>query len=197
MPIVDGLTSTKMIRSFEKTHPSHALSVRAALNGRIPIIAVSASLEEKSRNMYIDGGFDGWILKPIPFKRLAEIMKGIVDTPTRNTNLYVSGKWEAGGWFAARTSGAETAPSDQPPVGAPTDHAPSEGLRNAVAADDPAVKEDEDRRQGAEQKAKRPSMPGPTGTSRGPRAEESKKASGEQSVFPTPVTHSVEPGAKP
>jgi CheY-like chemotaxis protein len=69
MPIVDGLTSTKMIRSFEKSHPSHLLSKRAARNGRVPIIAVSASLLEKERQTYIDAGFDGWILKPISFDR--------------------------------------------------------------------------------------------------------------------------------
>jgi CheY-like chemotaxis protein len=40
MPIVDGLTSTKMIRSFEKSHPETDLSSRAKGNGRVPIFAV-------------------------------------------------------------------------------------------------------------------------------------------------------------
>jgi DNA-binding response OmpR family regulator len=99
MPIVDGLTSTKMIRSFEKTHPKHLLSSRAQLNGRVPIIAVSASLVEKERQTYIDAGFDGWILKPVSFPRVNELMAGIVEPKVREEALYKSGEWEKGGWF--------------------------------------------------------------------------------------------------
>lgn len=97
MPIVDGLTSTKMIRSFESKGSSH--SPRAALNGRVPIIAVSASLLEKKRQDYIDAGFDAWILKPISFPRLTELMTAIVDAKVRDTCLYQPGAWEKGGWF--------------------------------------------------------------------------------------------------
>lgn len=100
MPIVDGLTSAKMIRSYEKTHPTRCLSARAALNGRIPIIAVSASLIERDRQIYTDVGFDGWILKPISFLRLAELLAGIVDPRIRHAALYQPGEWERGGWFA-------------------------------------------------------------------------------------------------
>jgi CheY-like chemotaxis protein len=99
MPIVDGLTSTKMIRSHEKTAPEHTLSERAALNFRIPIIAVSASLIEKEKQTYIDAGFDAWILKPISFPRLNELMNGIVNAKVRESALYQPGKWEQGGWF--------------------------------------------------------------------------------------------------
>lgn len=99
MPIVDGLTSTKMIRSFEKSYPDEFLSRRAALNGRVPIFAVSASLVEKERQKYIDAGFDGWILKPIDFKRLSVLLSGIVEDDTREDCLYKSGEWERGGWF--------------------------------------------------------------------------------------------------
>ena len=91
--MVDGLTSTKMIRSFEKTHPEPLLSSHAQLNGRVPIIVVSASLAEKEWQTYIDAGFDGWILKPISFPRLNELMTGIVDPKVRGEALY------KGGWF--------------------------------------------------------------------------------------------------
>ena len=119
MPIVDGLTATKMIRSYEKSHPTHVLSARAALNGRIPIIAVSASLLERNIQSYISAGFDGWILKPISFDRLQDIMRGIVQRPTRSANLYRPGSWERGGWFhevqediyAADTHAPDQAPS--------------------------------------------------------------------------------------
>ena len=102
MPIVDGLTSTKMIRSYEKSHPREILSQRAATHGRIPIIAVSASLLEKERKKYVDAGFDGWILKPIDFKRLGVLLNAIVDDSMRENCLYKPGKWENGGWFASR-----------------------------------------------------------------------------------------------
>lgn len=114
MPIVDGLTSAKMIRSFEKTHPGNGLSDRAAFNGRVPIFAVSASLIEKDRQLYIDAGFDGWILKPIDFKRLSTLLCGIVEEHTRKTCLYRPGEWERGGWFAQEQPDvfqASTAPS--------------------------------------------------------------------------------------
>jgi len=99
MPIVDGLTATKMMRSFEKTNPTSGLSPRAALNGRVPIIAVSASLVEKERQTYVNAGFDAWILKPISFPRLNELMNGIVNVPVREKSLYSPGHWERGGWF--------------------------------------------------------------------------------------------------
>lgn len=119
MPIVDGLTSTKMIRSIEKSFPEKLLSKRAALNGRVPIFAVSASLVEKNRQVYIDAGFDGWILKPIDFTRLTVLMLGIVEEKTREHCLYESGAWERGGWFARRQPDifrSSTKPSDRAPV---------------------------------------------------------------------------------
>lgn len=149
MPIVDGLTSTKMIRSFEKSHPSHLLSKRAARNGRVPIIAVSASLLEKERQVYIDAGFDGWILKPISFDRLKHIMLGIVDAGARKDNLYKSGGWEHGGWFQQAQKdifAADTTPAERMPM---TD--PSEGAQKAASSDDPFVREEDDSVQTQEQ----------------------------------------------
>ncbi|KAK3642225.1 hypothetical protein LTR22_016241 [Elasticomyces elasticus] len=154
MPIVDGLTSTKLIRSYEKSHPSHTLSARASLNGRVPIIAVSASLIEKDRQMYIDAGFDGWILKPIAFARLGEIMTGIVDSAVRARNLYRQGSWEQGGWFERAQKdifAADTNPNQKPPTSAPGHEATSQGVKIAAASDDPFVKEEDDSRQSQEQ----------------------------------------------
>ena len=118
MPIVDGLTSTKMIRSFEKTH-ANIYSPRAALCGRIPVIAVSASLVEQNRQQYIDAGFDAWILKPIAFDRLNKLMAAAVDASTRAECLYQQGEWEKGGWFhRGQKSSAEasTKPSGDAPA---------------------------------------------------------------------------------
>ncbi|KAI5204469.1 hypothetical protein E4T39_03543 [Aureobasidium subglaciale] len=152
MPIVDGLTATKVIRSFEKSHPTHVLSTRASLNGRIPIIAVSASLLERERHMYIDAGFDGWILKPISFPRLQEIMTGIIDNDVRHRNVYEPGEWERGGWFEAFQSDvweAETKPDDDKIAMS----GPSDAVQKEAATDDPQEKGDDndDSRQTQEQ----------------------------------------------
>jgi CheY-like chemotaxis protein len=135
MPIVDGLTSTKMIRSFEKTHSSHRLSRRAAANGRIPIIAVSASLVERERQIYVDAGFDAWILKPISFVRLEKLVKGIVNFSVRDECLYTPGKWEAGGWFNKPLSprNAKEQSVTQPDSDKIPPSAPSEELRETAA----------------------------------------------------------------
>jgi CheY-like chemotaxis protein len=125
MPIVDGLTSTKMIRSFEKSHPVK-LSVRASVNRRVPIFAVSASLVERERQTYINAGFDGWILKPIDFKRLNTLLLGIVEDKERNKCLYSPGSWEKGGWFHRRQLSIlqpMTIPSDRTPVQNPPKNA--------------------------------------------------------------------------
>lgn len=99
MPIADGLESTKMIREIEAS-PEHAgHSEFAQANGRIPIFAVSASLEESKKDDYVNAGFDGWILKPIDFSRLSILLAGIQDQETRRSNLYSPGEWEKGGWF--------------------------------------------------------------------------------------------------
>jgi len=44
---------------------------------------------------------DGWILKPIDFKRLAIILQGVTDFSQRECNRYCAGyNWEIGGWLA-------------------------------------------------------------------------------------------------
>ncbi|KAK8034681.1 Cyanobacterial phytochrome B [Apiospora rasikravindrae] len=120
MPIVDGLTSTKMIRAFEKSEKCQTLSALASYQGRVPIFAVSASLVEKEGPTYINAGFDGWILKPIDIKRLHTLLYGIRDDETRRSCLYVPGEWERGGWFQSRSNaGPDTSSDDSntPPSG--------------------------------------------------------------------------------
>ncbi|KAI1208587.1 hsp90-like protein [Annulohypoxylon truncatum] len=99
MPIVDGLGSTKMVREFEKAQQCLELSALAAAHKRIPIFAVSASLLERESPAYIAAGFDGWILKPIDFKRLSVLLDGISKDDIRTACFYVPGRWELGGWF--------------------------------------------------------------------------------------------------
>lgn len=99
MPIVDGMKSTWMIRDFERSLPPDNLSTIATMNGRVPIFAVSASLLEKDARRYIDAGFDGWIMKPINFHRLNELLDCLRNEGARKNETYVPGHWEKGGWF--------------------------------------------------------------------------------------------------
>lgn len=52
--------------------------------------------------VYKDIGFDGWILKPVDFKRLSELFRGIYDGDARNNAVYRPGQWEHGGWFTSK-----------------------------------------------------------------------------------------------
>ncbi|KAF9068635.1 hypothetical protein BDP27DRAFT_1223986 [Rhodocollybia butyracea] len=109
MPILNGLEASKRIRDVEKaslvSRPDNR-RLSLTLNGRIPIFAVSASLYEQQRWKLIDAGMDGWILKPIDFKRLAIILKGITDVTQRESDRYHPRcNWENGGWLV---------PSDSP-----------------------------------------------------------------------------------
>ncbi|KIA75444.1 hypothetical protein HK57_00088 [Aspergillus ustus] len=97
MPILDGMDSTRRIRQFEK---------QASEGGTIlhvPIFAVSASLLEKDAQMYMDTGFDGWIMKPVIFDRLNTLFTGIRQQHIRNAAVYQAGQWEKGGWFTPYT----------------------------------------------------------------------------------------------
>lgn len=94
MPLVDGDLSTRMIRHFEQE-----IEDLQKVRPRVPIIAVSASLTEDNRYKYVESGFDGWILKPIDFKRLDFILQGIKRPELKREALYTYGQWEFGGWF--------------------------------------------------------------------------------------------------
>lgn len=99
MPVVDGIECTRMIRAFEsETSPS--LSPTAQVNhAQIPIFAVSASLFEKDAPMFMQTGFDGWIMKPIDFNRLVVLMEGSWKDDIKGQLAYQPGQWVNGGWF--------------------------------------------------------------------------------------------------
>ncbi|KAL2813393.1 hypothetical protein BJX63DRAFT_225111 [Aspergillus granulosus] len=98
MPILDGINSTRRIRQFEKQSASEG-----GTSLHVPIFAVSASLLEKDAQMYMDTGFDGWIMKPVVFDRLNTLFAGIRQELVRNTAVYEAGQWEKGGWFTPYT----------------------------------------------------------------------------------------------
>ncbi|KAI8971142.1 hypothetical protein BD414DRAFT_426633 [Trametes punicea] len=100
MPLINGYEATERIRALEKE--SELLDrISHRFNGRIPIFAVSASLFEHQREELYRLGMDGWILKPIDFKRLRAILRGVVDPVQREKDLYRPGiNWEVGGWLS-------------------------------------------------------------------------------------------------
>ena len=112
MPLLNGYETTERIRSLElnkkdcgSIRPSHKL------NGRLPIFAVSASLLEAQHAEIHNLGIDGWILKPIDFKRLRVILRGVMDVVQRGKDVYTPGRscnWELGGWFAHAKDSFET-----------------------------------------------------------------------------------------
>lgn len=110
MPILDGFQATQRIREAEerlktsRSAPSPRHSQKQ--NGRIPIFAVSASLRESQREELMRYGMDGWILKPVDFKRLKIIMQGILDPIQRDKDIYQPGcNWESGGWLGPPIAG--------------------------------------------------------------------------------------------
>lgn len=65
----------------------------------MPIIAVSASLVERNQREYVAAGFDGWITKPIDFRRLELIIEAVGDGEKRKVLNYGRSNWEDRGWF--------------------------------------------------------------------------------------------------
>jgi len=43
--------------------------------------------------------FDGWIMKPIDFKRLDVVLQGVKSPELKRDLLYSPRRWENGGWF--------------------------------------------------------------------------------------------------
>ncbi|KDQ30343.1 LOV histidine kinase, partial [Pleurotus ostreatus PC15] len=102
MPILNGFEATQSIRALETEDMGMRRPMRVShqLNGRLPIFVVSATLTEHQHDELVNYGVDGWILKPIDFKRLRTIMKGLTDLRQRRSDLYELGRsWEAGGWL--------------------------------------------------------------------------------------------------
>ena len=103
MPVLNGFETSTCIRKLEMQYERTDAPARVSkiLNGRVPIFAVSASLKENQRNDIILSGMDGWFLKPVNFKRLRELLSGILNQEQRKANTYRPGcKWENGGWLA-------------------------------------------------------------------------------------------------
>ena len=93
MPICDGITATRRIRELERTkpYPFATLPYTHQLNGRTPILAVSASLPEKDREEIEEAGMDGWTLKPLNWPNVAKLLLGVTNLTERD--MYRPGRW--------------------------------------------------------------------------------------------------------
>jgi CheY-like chemotaxis protein len=98
MPIVNGIASTERIRNLEKTYTDDRSSVVKSY-GRTPIFAVSATLKPHDLPKFLRSGFDGWILKPVHFGRLNDILLGAFSAEARKDCLYNPENFAIGGWF--------------------------------------------------------------------------------------------------
>jgi CheY-like chemotaxis protein len=105
MPLLDGVSATIQIREDERRRtPRSSILPRSHTrnHNRVPIFAVSASLPETRLEEIQHAQFDGWILKPINFRRVNELMGGIWDYHLRQRDLYspsTKKNWERGGWL--------------------------------------------------------------------------------------------------
>lgn len=99
MPIMDGFESAREIRLLERglvAAPEGIDPIR--VDGRLPIFALSASLYENDRQ-HLGAHFDGWLLKPLNFKRLRALLEALLDPSKRAEEIYRPGQWERGGYF--------------------------------------------------------------------------------------------------
>ena len=106
MPIVDGVTATRLIRDFEKEYQP-ALSEYAQAHGRIPIFAVSASLREDLRDNYAESGFDAWIHKPINFKSLRTLLQAVRENKVGAEVFNERSSLEDWGWLGTNMGKVE------------------------------------------------------------------------------------------
>ena len=108
MPVLSGIDATQKIRSYEKELcRGLSLSPSEARYRRIAIIAVSASLSEQFVDEYISAGFDGWVMKPIDYKRLEVIMTAVKDEQLKRLLIYSPGDWTSGGCFRTQIHESE------------------------------------------------------------------------------------------
>jgi CheY-like chemotaxis protein len=98
MPLLDGFQATERIRQSEAQKVA-ASPPSSDSQLPIPIIAISASLEEPCKDEYSRKGVDGWMLKPVNFRRLDMMVRGIHDTGLRDIFLSSEVTWGQGGWL--------------------------------------------------------------------------------------------------
>lgn len=82
-------------------HPDPSSEINKKNRTRIPILALSSSpISEGRRFELLQAGFDGWLLKPIDFKRLERVLEGVIEVKAKREFLFSAAEAErGGGWF--------------------------------------------------------------------------------------------------
>lgn len=71
MPVMDGLTATRTIRDLEK---------QGLVNGRIPILAVTANARPEQKRSAKDAGMDDILTKPFRISELLTKMNDLIES---------------------------------------------------------------------------------------------------------------------
>lgn len=73
MPVMDGLTATRLIRTFELNRSIRGLSTSA----RLPVLALTAGATEDEQNECLKAQMDGVITKPVSLRELGAALRRI------------------------------------------------------------------------------------------------------------------------
>ena len=74
MPVMDGVEATRRIRAMPPPQ------------GTIPIIALTANVMESTRRSYFEAGMNDWVMKPIAWERLFELLDRYAGGEAQNTS---------------------------------------------------------------------------------------------------------------
>lgn len=89
--------SFELSSNVEKTNAENYFSL-ARHYPRVPIFACSDALRQYTRETLENAGFDGWLSKPVEFKRLGLCLEGATKPEMRN-KARCCGDYKIGGWF--------------------------------------------------------------------------------------------------
>ncbi|KAF2007328.1 hypothetical protein P154DRAFT_614721 [Amniculicola lignicola CBS 123094] len=92
--------SESQVSPFQRECWSPAIpNISTRFKPRVPIFAVSASLNLYTQEGLAEAGFDGWLQKPVDFARLGLVLRGATDAGARAQAKYQCQDLKAGGWF--------------------------------------------------------------------------------------------------
>ncbi|KAI9367923.1 hypothetical protein BJX61DRAFT_547027 [Aspergillus egyptiacus] len=100
LPKSDGWKAARLIRDAEAVY--NLIRRRKTDHFRVPLLALSETVDERNRDLYIHEGFDGWLTKPLTLSRLKELLESLQSEELRRHSAYTPGMWHRGGWFVSR-----------------------------------------------------------------------------------------------
>lgn len=98
-PLSDTASPQNSVGQFPFSPDIIMIAQQSRRFDRTPIFAVSASLDQHTQGSLTAIGFDGWLSKPIDFKRLHAVLEGVTDPESRMRARSAAGDFACGGWF--------------------------------------------------------------------------------------------------